>query len=376
MKLARRLGWVLGATALLSCLGSGPAQAADELPLGVILPMTGPAAAYGQMAWRGIELAREIQPEVLGRKVKLILLDNKSDKVESSNAAQRLVQRDGVKAIIGALSSSTTLAAAPVAEAAEVPLVSGWATNPLVTKGKKWVFRTCFVDPFQGGVAARYAYAKLGARKAAMLVDISRDYSVGLANFFQKAFEAAGGKIVAKALYSSGDQEFSPQLGQIQAAGPDIIYLPGYLPEEPLIIRQARELGIKAPFLSGDAAQAEEVIKIGGPAVEGLYFTTHFDELGVTTPAGHAYAKAYNNRYGQAPDAMGALGYDAHLVVMDAIRRAGKADPAAIRQALEDTKDFAGATGVMTLTSHDAVKPAVIMKVDQGKFVFVDTVHP
>ncbi|MFH2125588.1 MAG: ABC transporter substrate-binding protein, partial [Pseudomonadota bacterium] len=176
---------------LLLCLvwQPSPAPAAEPVKIGLILPITGPAAAYGDMALAGIKLAQADRPEVLGRPVKLILNDNKSDKVESTNAANRLIQRDKVAAIIGALSSSPTLAAAPIAEAAGIPLVSGWATNPLVTKGRRFVFRTCFIDPFQGGVAANFAFKDLKARSAAVMMDVSRDYSVGLGSFFIRSFK-------------------------------------------------------------------------------------------------------------------------------------------------------------------------------------------
>ncbi len=344
--------------------------------IGLILPMTGPAAAYGEMGLAGIKLAHAERPRVLGREVKLILLDNKSDKVESSNAANRLIKRDRVDVIIGALSSSTTLAAAPVAEKAGVPMVSGWATNPLVTKYKKYIFRTCFIDPFQGAVAADFAYKNLGARTAVVLMDISRDYSVGLGTFFKRHFLKLGGKVLLTAKYSSGDQDFSAQLGTIKAKNPDVIYLPGYLPEEPLIIRQAREMGLKQPFLSGDAAQADETIKIGGAAVEGLYFTTHFDEGGATTPAGRHYTEIYRQKYHKAPDALGALGYDAYNIVLDAMARAGSTKPQAVVKALEQTKDFPGVCGLTSIVKHDAVKPAVILKIQGGKYVYVATVAP
>jgi branched-chain amino acid transport system substrate-binding protein len=357
-------------------LPNAPSQAAEPIKIGLILPITGPAAAYGDMALSGIKLAQADRPKVLGREVKLILADNKSDKIESTNAANRLIQRDQVSAIIGALSSSPTLAAAPIAEKAGIPLVSGWATNPLVTKGKKYVFRTCFIDPFQGGVAANFAYKDLKARKAAVMMDVSRDYSVGLGSFFIRSFKKLGGKIVHLAKYSHGDQEFSAQLGSVKAANPDIIYLPGYLPEEPLIIRQAREMGMNQPFLSGDAAQADETVKIGGKAVEGLYLTTHFDEGGVSTPAGKHYAKIYNETYKKTPDALGALGYDTYNILLDAIAKAKGTEPDAVVKALESTKNFPGVCGLTSIINHDAVKPAVILTIKNGKYTYVTTVQP
>jgi branched-chain amino acid transport system substrate-binding protein len=367
---------VVSLLAALVLLAAGAAAGAEPIRVGLILPMTGPAAPYGHMAKAGIDLAVAGRPQVLGRPVKLILTDNKSDKVESSNAANRLIQRDKVVAIIGALSSSTTLAAAPIAERARIPMVTGWATNPLVTRGKKYVFRTCFIDPFQGRVAANFAWRNLGAKTAAVLMDISRDYSVGLGTFFQRAFRELGGKIVTVARYTSGDQEFSAQLGTIKAKNPDVIFLPGYLPEEPLIIRQAREMGLKQPFISGDAAQADETIKIGGKAVEGLYLTTHFDEGGATTPAGRTYTRLYRQKYGKAPDALGALGYDTYNILLDAFARAGGTQAEAVVKALEETRDFPGVCGKTSIVNHDAVKPAVILKIERGRYVYVATVNP
>ena len=372
----RRACCLLILLAALLALGGGPARAGGPIKVGLILPMPGPAAAYGDMALAGIRLAQEARRQALGRPVELILVDNKSDKVESTNAANRLIQRDQVVAIIGALSSSPTMAAAPIAEAAKVPMISGWATNPLVTQNKKYIFRSCFIDPFQGGVAASFAHKTLGVRRAAILTDISRDYSVGLASFFEKSFKELGGQIVAKSLYSNGDQDFSAQLATIKAAGPELIYLPGYLPEEPLIIRQAREMGLRQPFLSGDAAQADELVKIGGQAVEGLYFTTHFDEQGATTPAGRAYAQAYRAKYQKAPDALGALGHDVYNILLDALERAGSTGSEALVKALAATKDFPGVCGLTSIVGQDAVKPAVILKVKDGKFAYVTTVNP
>ncbi|MBI4799373.1 MAG: ABC transporter substrate-binding protein [Desulfarculus sp.] len=368
--------WLCGLLALVMALAAGGALAAEPIRIGLVLPLTGGSAAYGEMCLMGIRLAQAQKAQALGRPVELVLLDNKSDKVESSNAANRLIQRDKVVAILGPLSSSEALAAAPVAEAAGVPLVAAWATNPLVTQGRAYIFRTCFIDPFQGGVAANFAFNHLKAKTAAVLFDVARDYSVGLANFFKKSFASLGGQVAITAQYSEGDQDFSAQLLAIKAKNPDVIYLPGYLPEEPLLVRQARELGITAPFLSGDAAQSDELIKIGGPAVEGLYFTTHFDEGGATTAQGRMYAQAYRQAHGKAPDALGALGFDAYLLLLDALERAGSTEAPGLAKALDTTRGFAGVCGLTDIVGHDAVKPAVILQVKEGKFVFVATVNP
>ncbi len=355
---------------------TGPARAAEPVKIGLILPMTGGSAAYGEMCLAGVKLAHDGRAQALGRPVELVLADSKSDKVEAANAAGRLIQRDRVTAILGPMSSGEALAAGPIADKAKVPLVTAWATNPLVTQNRRYVFRTCFIDPFQGSVAASFAYNDLKARKAAVLMDVGRDYSVGLSTFFQKAFAAQGGQVALVTNYSEGDQEFSAQLAAIAAKKPEVIYLPGYLPEEPLIIRQAREMGLTQPFISGDAAQADEVVSIGGPAVEGLYLTTHFDENGAFTQAGQKYVSAHRAKYGTAPDGLGAVGYDGYRILLDAIARAGSTEPDKIVAALEAVKDFPGVSGPIAIKDRDAVKPAVVLKVKDGKFAYVTSVNP
>lgn len=370
---ALAMAMVLG----LALAGTAPAAGpAEPVRIGFLVPVTGAAAAYGEMMSQGVKLAQARRGQVLGRPVDLIFTDTKSDRVEASNAANRLIQRDRVAAILGPLSSSDCLAAGPVAEQHKLPLLTAWGTNPLVTQGKRYVFRSCFIDPFQGGVAANFAVKNLKAKTAAVLVDVGRDYSVGLAKFFAQTFQELGGAVVITTNYSEGDQEFAPQLAAIKAKNPDLIYLPGYLPEEPLIIRQAREMGLTQPFISADAAQADETIKIGGKAVEGLYFTTHFDEQGASNAAGREYAQAYRQAYGKAPDALGALGYDGYLILLDAIERAGSTDPEAIVRALETVKDFPGVCGSTTIVGRDAVKPAVILAIKDGKYAFVATINP
>lgn len=357
------------------CMGS--AMATEPVKIGVYYPMTGPSAVYGQIGYKGLQLAQKNRPTVLGREVKLFLTDNKSDKVESANSVSRLIQKNKVDAIIGGLTSSNTLSGAPVAEKAGVPMISPWATNPVVTQGKKWAFRTCFIDPFQGLVGAKFARENLKAQNAAVLIDISQDYCVGIANFFMKNFEKMGGKVVSKLHYNTGDLDFTAQLTVIKAKNPDVVYCPGYFKELALIARQAEEVGLTTPILAGDAAQADELIKIGGKAVEGLSFTTHFDEAGVSTEAGKKFVHAFKAAYpGITPDSVSALSYDTYDILLDAIERAGSTDKEKIRADLENTKNFEGVTGVMNMVNHDMVKPAVILTVQDGKFKWLATVTP
>ncbi len=362
---------------LLAGLASpGWAAEAEPIKIGFLIPVTGHAAAYGQLTREGVALAQAKVRQVLGRPVELIVTDTRGDRVEAANCANRLILRDKVVALLGPMTSVECLAAGPVAETAKVPLLTAGATNPLVTQGKRYIFRSCFIDPFQGRVAALFARRELQAQTAAVLVDVGRDYSVGLAKFFRQTFTEQGGQVVLTASYNEGDQEFGPQLAAIKAKNPDLIYLPGYLPEEPLIIGQARELGLTQPFLSGDAAQAEGTIEIGGPAVEGLYCTSHFDVDGATSPAGREYVEQYRQAYGKAPEGLSAPCHDGYLILLDAIARAGSTDPEAIVAALETTRDFPGVCGATSIVDHDAVKPAVILQVKQGRFQYVTTVNP
>jgi branched-chain amino acid transport system substrate-binding protein len=357
-------------------LAPSAAMAAEPVKIGVLLPMTGANAPYGENALRGFKMAHQARPTVMGRAVEFTLVDNKSDNIECSNATKRLIQKEDVVAIIGPLSSKNSMAAAPICEQAKVPMISPWATNPMVTQGKRYAFRVCFIDPFQGQVGANYAYNNLQARSAALMVDVAQDASVSIIGVFEKAFTRLGGKVALKTSYSSGDQDFSAQLMAIKRANPDIIYLQAYVSESALIARQARELGLKQTILSGDAAHADELLTIGGAAVEGLSFTTHFDENGVVTPAGKAFVKDYRRLYNEAPDSCSGLTYDAYNVLLDAMERAKTSDPETVTKSLEATKDFPGVTGVMSLVEHNAVKPAVILKVDKGRFAYVATVNP
>ncbi|MCR4430881.1 MAG: ABC transporter substrate-binding protein [Tepidanaerobacteraceae bacterium] len=352
----------------------------DVIKVGVYEPMTGASAAGGQMTVEGINLANEMFPEVLGKKIKLFLVDNKTDKTEAANAVSRLIQQDKVSVIIGSYGSSLSMAGGQVAKDAGIPVVGCSPTNPLVTLNNDYYFRVCFIDPFQGKVMAKYAYNTLKAKKAAIIMDVSSDYSVGLSNYFKQAFvELTGDKnaIVAEAKYKTGDQEFTAQLTGLKDLKPDAIFAPGNYGESALLIKQARDLGIDALFLGGDTYEAPEFIQIGGKAVEGVAFSTHYTAEAPVTEVSKQFLDAYKQKYGKDPTAFAALGFDAYLVVRDAIERAGSAEPKAIRDALAKTQDFKGATGIITLDQNgDANKSAVIKQVKDGKFVYIETIQP
>ena len=255
---------------LISCRsGSFPAQ--DTIRIGVFLPMTGGVASYGQMEWAGIKAAREMKPAVLGKQVELFLVDEKSDRIEAANAVERLISKNSVHAIIGSATSSNTMAGGAIAEKAGIPLVSPTATDPRLTRNRRYLFRVCFIDPFQGEIAARYAYDSLKARRAAIIIDRAQDYCVDLANEFKKNFTKKGGKIVLTTDCQSGDQDFTAQLSAVMASKPDLLYLPNYYTEDALICKQAAELGLRVPVLSADGAQAPELITIGGKIGRGIH---------------------------------------------------------------------------------------------------------
>ena len=352
----------------------------DVIKIGVFEPMTGANAAGGQMTVEGIELANELKPEVLGKKVELVIVDNRSDKVEAANAVTRLIEKDGVVAIIGSYGSSLSMAAGDIVKQKKVPAVGCSPTNPLVTLNNDYYFRVCFIDPFQGTVMANYAVNELGAKTAAVIQDVTNDYSVGLSKYFIDAFKELTGdenSIVEVSSYNAGDQDFTAQLTNVQAKKPDVIFAPGNYGESALLIKQARDMGITIPILGGDTWESPEFLSIGGDAVEGAVFSTHFTAEAPVTSVSEEFLAKYKEKYGKEANAFAALGYDAYMVILDAIERAQSADPQAIRDALSTTANFEGATGYITLDENgDAVKSAVIKKVQNAEFVYLTTVEP
>jgi len=361
--------------------GEPAAPAEDVIKIGVFEPLTGANAAGGELELEGIKLANKLYPEVLGKKVELVIVDNKSDKVEAATAAARLVEKDKVCAIIGSWGSSLAMAAGDIVRNAKVPAMGTSCTNPLVTQGNDFYFRVCFIDPFQGVVMSNYAFNKLGAKKAAIVQEVSNDYAVGLAKFFTDNFKKLTGdenSIVAVANYNTGDQDFTAQLTNIKAQNPDVIFAPGNFTESALVIKQARQLGIKTPFIGGDTYETPEFAEIGGDAVEGVVFSTFFATEKPITAESTIFMDAYKAEYpGKEPAAVTALGYDAYLILIKAIEATGTAESIKIRDALVNIKDFQGAAGVVTFDENrNAIKSAVIKTVKDGKFTFMDVVQP
>jgi branched-chain amino acid transport system substrate-binding protein len=367
--------------AVFVCLfAASGAFAAETIKIGVFNCLTGTNAFGGQLELEGTQLAFKEIPEVLGQKIELIVVDNKSDKVEAANAVTRLIERDKVNAIIGTYGSSLAMAGGEVAETAGVPVMGTSCTNPLVTLNKKYYFRACFIDPFQGSGAATYALKNLGLKKAALLTDVGNDYSVGLSNFFKQAFTRLGGEIVSEMKYQSGDQDFTAQLTEIISKAPEIVFIPAYFAEGAIILKQAKELGATFRFMGGDAMDNPEIVTLGGDAVEGFLHTTfaYDPSMEDMNPVAQKFTENWKAEYpDKAPNVNAALGYDAYILVVDAIKRAGSAEPAKIRDALEQTKDIATVTGVTTMNAtHDAEKELGIVEIRDGKKQFIGTVVP
>lgn len=363
--------------------GSGtPAPAAEEpfIKVGQFVSLSGNTATFGQSTDRGVQLAlSEVNAAggVLGKPIKVITEDTQSKPETSKTAVLKLIKQDHVVALIGEIASSRTLAAAPEAQRSKVPLITPGSTNPEVTQKGNYIFRICFIDPVQGQVMARFAAQDLKLMKAAILTDVKNDYSVGLAKFFKQEYEKLGGKVVAEESYSEGDSDFKAQLTSIKSKDPDILIIPGYYTEVGMIANQSRELGMKQIMLGGDGWDSEMTAKIGGKAIEGSYYTNHY-ATDDPNPVVQDFIKKYKATYeGQTPDAMAALGYDTMRLVADAIKRAGSTEPEKLRQAIQDTKDFPGVTGSITIDSErNASKPITVLKIEGGEYKLAKTIAP
>ncbi len=355
---------------------------AKEVKVGVVLPLTGQIAAFGETSKRGLDLAHEQNAKLSnGDTVKLVYVDDRGDKVEAASAVQKLIDKDKVAVILGEVASSNSMAMAPIAEKSKTPMITHASTNPRVTKGKKYVTRACFIDPFQGAVMAKYALDN-NLKNAVLVTDAKQDYSVGLSKAFKKAYEAGGGKIVKQVFINSGDKDFNAQVATIKAANPDIIAFTGYYPEAALLAKQARNMGVKAPFIGADGVGFPELVKIGGKAAEGFMYTDHFNEAAASSPEAKAYVEAYHKKYNKPADSMGALAADAYGMILNAMNaclKEGKAsdDKECINAHLRNTKDYKGITGVININEEgNAVKSAVINQVKDGKFEYKATVNP
>ncbi|ODA41515.1 ABC transporter substrate-binding protein [Desulfosporosinus sp. BG] len=370
---------------LISGCGSSAAPAAsEEIKIGGDLELSGGVATYGQSVLNSVNLAFEDQNKkggVLGKQLKFITADNKSEAGESTSAITKLITQDKVVAVLGAVTSSNTKAAVPVSADNKIPLITPTATNAEVTINKdgslnSWVFRSCFLDPFQGKVAANFVMNTLKVNKAAVFIDQKDDYSKGLAAEFSKVLTGAGGTITDTENYVGGDKDFKSTLTRIKASNPEVVFVPGYYNEVGLIVKQARELGITVPFVGGDGWDSEKLPELAGPAnLNNTYYVNH---MWAEDPATKPFADAYKAKYNAEPDALAALGYDAAEMLIAAIKTSGSTEPEKLRSALENTKDFQGVTGVITVDpkTHNPVKSAVIIKLVDGKKTLLTHVNP
>ena len=369
----------LAAIAAASLL-SLTARAAEPIKIGEYASLTGKEAGFGQTSHQGVVLALEeinAAGGVLGRKLELSYEDNQTKSGESATAAKKLISRDKVIALIGEVSSGRSLEAAPIAQAAKIPMIAPAATNAKVTQVGNYIFRVCFIDPFQGTVMAKFAKDDLKAKRVAILSSVSNAYSLGLAKYFKETFVPAGGIVATEKNFSEGDKDFRAQLTAVKAANVDAVFVPGYYTESALIVRQARDLGITVPFFGGDGWEDEQLLSIGGEALNGCYYSTHFSAENSDASV-RKFVTKYKARWkNEVPGAFSAHGYDAVYVLADAIKRAGTTDGPKLRDALAATKNFAGASGITTLDQdRNASKPATIIAIKGGKLQFHKTVAP
>jgi len=362
---------------LIGCGGSQTNQ--NEILIGEYSSLTGTTATFGLSTHRGLLLAVEDANNaggVLGKKIHLLTEDTQSKPEEAATAVTKLITRDKVKAIIGEVASSRSLAAAPICQANGIPMVSNASTNPEVTKKGDYIFRVCYIDPFQGEVMAKFTLNSLKLKRVAILKDVKNDYSVGLAQFYDEAYKKLGGEVVATQAYSEGDTDFKAQLTALKAANPEAIVVPGYYTEAALVTKQARELNMTMPIIGGDGWDSNKLLEIGGEAMNNTYFTTAYTADSPDTLV-QKFVRRYREINNETPDAMAALGYDAGLILFDAIGRAGSTDGAKIRDALAATKDFSGVTGLITIDNdRNARKPVVIIAPMNGKMTYKETIQP
>lgn len=352
--------------------------AVEPIRIGEYASLTGASASFGQSSHKGTELGvGEINAAggVLGRPLELITEDDQSQAGQPATIVRKLISQDKVVAILGEVASSKSLEAAPICQQNNIPMISPASTNPKVTEVGDYIFRICFIDPFQGTVMSKFARKK-GWKKIAVLTDVKQDYSVGLAEFFVRDFQANGGGIVCEQKYSTGDKDFKPQLTSIKFTQPDAIFVPGYYAEVSLIAKQAKLLGIKVPLLGGDGWVGDSLLKVAGKSLDGSFFSSHFSSDD-QSPKVRNFVEKFRAKYGGVPDDMAALGYDSVMILAEAIRRAGTTEPAPLRAAVAATADHDGVTGRITLDAQrNASKAAVIMAVGDGGFHFVEKVEP
>ncbi len=368
------------AAILATVLACAKAGSGNEILVGEYGSLTGGIATFGISTRDGSQQAfDEINAAggVLGKKIRMLVEDDQSKPEEVGTIVTKLINQRHVLSMLGHVASSYSLAAAPICQANKIPMITPSSTNPRVTQIGDYIFRVCFMDNFQGAVMAKFAADTLKAKRIAILVDIRNDYSVGLQAVFREQFKNRGGTIVAEQSFSQGDSDFHAQLTQIKSTNPDAIYVPAYYTEVGTIAHQAKELGLMAPLLGGDGWDSPKLWEIGGEALNGCYFSNHYS-TDDPSPIVQKFVQDYKKRYkNQLPDALAALAYDAAKILADAMTRAGSTEGAKVRDAIAATKDYQGVTGKITIgPDRNAVKPAMILKVENGKYLLVETIAP
>ena len=386
-KKSGRLLTALVGTALLAgvfagCGGGNTAEQSDTVKIGANFEMTGNVANYGNASLEGLKLAVKEANEaggVNGKKLELVQVDNKSEASEAVNAATKLISEDNVKVIVGPAVTANVIAESQVATDNQIPVLAPDATSPAVTvedgKVKEFIFRSCFIDPQQGSVMAKFAADNLKAKTAVVYIDNSSDYSKSLGQVFKERFEVAGGKVVMTEAFLQKDQDFKAALTKIKTANADVIFVPAYYEEVGKIVKQARELGITAPILGTDGWDDVKVADIAGAdALNNTFFSTHYSDKDESVKG---FIDAFTKEYNHAPNVFAALGYDAGKLLVDALKRAGGDDPVKIKDAIAATKDLQVGTGVITMDEHhNPIKQAVILENKGGDRVMVAKIMP
>jgi branched-chain amino acid transport system substrate-binding protein len=369
-------------TAAMAVIVAGTFLACDsnskEIRVGGVGPVTGEAATFGASTKNGMDMALaewNAKGGVLGKQVKMAFADDKGDPAEAATVFTKLIEQDKSCAIIGTVMSKCSLAGAPICQNAKIPMIATSSTNPKVTLVGNYIYRVCFIDPFQGTVGAKFAFEDLKAKKAACIFDVGNDYTKGLSEFFKAKFTSLGGQVVGYEGHATGTTDFKAQLTKVLAANPDVLYVSDYYNDVALIAKQARELGFKGPLLGGDGWDSPKLTEVGGSAVEGCFFTNHYSQED-TSPMVQNFVKTYQAKYNVVPDALAALGYDATNLMLDAINRAGSTDGDKIKDAMAKA-DFKGVTGEVKFDGdRNPVKSAVIIEIKGGKQVYRTTVNP
>ncbi|MEO0069735.1 MAG: ABC transporter substrate-binding protein [candidate division WOR-3 bacterium] len=372
---------VLGLALGLGVIACGPS---NVIKIGVIAPLTGDVKTFGESTVNGIMLAVEEVNRaggVNGKQIKLFISDDKNDPTEAANAGGKLIELDGVVAIIGSVSTKCSLPLADKCQVARIPMITPSSTNPKVTvtddgKHKEYIFRACFTDAFQGLVAARFAAETLKAKTAAVMFDVGNDYSRGLADFFKRFFEQAGGKVVAFESYQKDDVDFSALLTKVKREQPEVLFLPDYYNKVGLIVKQAYQLGLTCKFLGGDGWDSPAMLEIAGKEIAGSYFVNHYS-ADDPRPEVQNWVKKYQAKYGDKPDALATLGYDAALLLIAALKNAPQGKPDEIRSALSEIKDYPCVSGNISFDElGNPIKRASIIRYTETGQEFVTTFNP